>query len=239
MVRRLMIMIDEERCTGCGLCVPNCAEGALEIIDGKAKVVSESFCDGLGACLGHCPEGALSLREVDTIAFDEEAAMAHVAASSSEDALKPCAGSQAFEFASSQTETHEGAIPEQTAQSRLDHWPVKMRLVTPNHPAFENARLLLIADCVGPAYAGLHEDFMKGRTPILMCPKFEDYQSNFDKLIEIISNHNLQDIAVLRMEVPCCGGIDRLTRLAMEQSGKQLPVRTYTIGVKGEIKAVH
>jgi NAD-dependent dihydropyrimidine dehydrogenase PreA subunit len=239
MVRRLMIMIDEDRCTGCGLCVPNCAEGALQIIDGKAKVVSESFCDGLGACLGHCPEGALSLIEVDTVAFDEEAAMAHIASGSCADVTKPCVGSEDFEFTTSKIEVHDKAVPEQIAQSRLDHWPVKMRLVAPNHPTFRNAQLLLIADCVGPAYAGLHEDYMKGRTPILMCPKFEDYQSNLDKLTEIISNHNIQDIAVLRMEVPCCGGIDRLTRLAIEQSGKHLPIRTYTIGVRGELKAVH
>ena len=238
MVRRLMITIDEELCTGCGLCVPSCAEGALQIVDGKAKVVSESFCDGLGACLGECPEGALSLKEVETVDFDEDAAMAHVAATRCEDPAKPCAGSEAFEYSSHDAEAHANAVPVSIAPSRLDHWPVKMRLVAPNHPAFQDAHLLLIADCVGPAYASLHEDFIKGKTPILMCPKFEDYQSNLDKLTAILQGHNIKDVAVLRMEVPCCGGIDRLTRMAIQQSGKQIPIRTYTIGVRGEIKAV-
>ncbi|MFX1367842.1 MAG: ATP-binding protein [Promethearchaeota archaeon] len=238
MVRRLMITIDEERCTGCGLCVPSCAEGALQIIDEKAKVISESFCDGLGACLGECPEGALSLREVDTVEFDEEAALAHVAATRCEDPAKPCEGSEAFEYSSHGEGAHDNAVPKKATPSRLDHWPVKMRLVASNHPAFTDAHLLLIADCVGPAYAGLHEDFIKGKTPILMCPKFEDYQPNLDKLTVIMQTHNIKDVAVLRMEVPCCGGIDRLARVALEQSGKQLPIRTYTIGVRGDIKAV-
>jgi NAD-dependent dihydropyrimidine dehydrogenase PreA subunit len=244
-----MIMIDEDKCTGCGLCIPNCAEGALQIIEGKAKVVSESYCDGLGACLGHCPEGALTLREVETVEFDEEAAMAYVAETRGQAAVAAaathgsgdvgCAGSEAFTYAAGHAEsTHDNAVPEEVAPSQLSQWPVKLKLLSPQHPVFQDSRIAILADCTGPAYAGLHQDFIKDRAAIMVCPKFEEYEANLQKLSAIFQNHNIKDIALVHMEVPCCFGLARLTQEAIHNSGKEIPLRTYMIGVKGEIKAV-
>ncbi|MHA2380611.1 MAG: ATP-binding protein [Candidatus Thorarchaeota archaeon] len=246
MVKRLMIMIDEDKCTGCGLCVPSCAEGALQIVDGKAKVVSETFCDGLGACLGHCPEGALTLREVETVEFDEEAAMTHVAQMQSQavaaDATGSsvgCAGSEAFTYSAAEDHSaHDGAVPERVIPSQLQQWPVKLRLLSPQHPIFEDSSIVIVADCAGPAYAGLHEDFLKGKAAVLVCPKFEDYNANVDKLSTIFRLHNVKDITLVHMEVPCCHGLARATQDAIQNSGKDIPLRTYVIGVRGEIKAV-
>lgn len=246
MVRRLMIMIDEDKCTGCGLCVPSCAEGALQIVDGKAKLVSETFCDGLGACLGHCPEDALTLREVETVEFDEEAAMAHVAQmqtqtvdATSGSASSGCAGSEAFTYSAGHTEVeHDGAVPEKVAPSRLNHWPVKLRLLSPQHPIFADSHLLVVADCAGPAYAGLHEDFIKDKAAVMVCPKFEDYQANLEKLTTILRMNSVRDVTVVHMEVPCCHGLARVTQEAIQLSGKDIPLRTYILGVRGEIKAV-
>lgn len=245
-----MIMIDEDKCTGCGLCVPNCAEGALEIIDGKAKVVSESYCDGLGACLGHCPEGALTLREIDTVEFDEEAAMAYVAKIKGQPAVAAaathggggdvgCAGSEAFTYAADHAESiHNNTVPEKVKPSQLNQWPVKLKLLSPQHPVFQDSRIAILADCTGPAYAGLHQDFIKDRAAIMVCPKFEDYEANLQKLSAIFQNHNIKDVALVHMEVPCCFGLARITQEAIHNSGKEIPFRTYVIGVKGEIKAV-
>ncbi|MHA2241566.1 MAG: ATP-binding protein [Candidatus Thorarchaeota archaeon] len=240
MVKRLMIQIDEERCTGCALCVPNCAEGALQIIDGKAKLVSETYCDGLGACLGHCPEDALHLLEVDTVEFDEEAAMAFVASlQKTEAASESCAGSQVLEYAASTEHAeHDNVVPETPAESMLNQWPVKLRLLAPQHPAFSKASILVVADCVGLAYGRLHEDFIKDKASILVCPKFEDYYSNLEKLTVMFQLNDIQDISILNMEVPCCGALDRVVREAAEKSGRDIPIRSYTIGVRGEIKAI-
>ncbi|MFX0107991.1 MAG: ATP-binding protein [Candidatus Hodarchaeota archaeon] len=245
MVKRLMIQIDEEKCTGCGLCVPSCAEGALQIIDGKARVVSETFCDGLGACLGHCPEGALTLKEVETVEFDEAAAIAHVARIRGEVTVAPtasaeigCAGSETYTYSGTEEHAHDNAVPEEVAPSMLNQWPVKLKLLSPQHPIFDNASVLIVADCAGPAYAGLHQDFIKGRAAILVCPKFEDYNQNLEKLTKIFELHNVKDVALVHMEVPCCFGLARVTQEAIQNSGKDIPLRTYVIGVRGEIKAV-
>jgi len=232
MVTRLMIQIDEEKCNGCGLCVPGCAEGALQIIDGKAKVVSESYCDGLGACIGECPQGALTLIEVETVPFDEEAAMKAPTSGG-------CAGSEAFVYSNQQThEENTAIVPDALRQSELHQWPVKMRLISPQHPALRDSSLLLMADCVGAAYAGLHEDFLKGKAIIQVCPKFEDYEFNVERLTQVFKLNDIKDIAIVHMEVPCCGGLGRIVQVAMAASGKKIPVRTYIIGVRGAIKAV-
>lgn len=241
-----MIMIDEEKCTGCGLCVPNCAEGALQIVDGVAKVVSESYCDGLGACLGHCPEGALTLREIETVEFDEEAAMAYVAQTRGHTAVTHggssevgCAGSESFTYAAGhEDDRHDNAVPENAAPSKLNQWPVKLKLLSPQHPVFTNSKVVIIADCAGPAYAGLHEDFIKDRATILVCPKFEDYEANLQKLSAIFQSHTIREVNLVHMEVPCCFGLAGLTEEAIRNSGKDIPLRSYVIGVKGEIKAV-
>ena len=240
-----MIQIDEEKCNGCGLCVPGCAEGALQIIDGKAKVVSESYCDGLGACIGECPQGALTLIEVETVPFDEEAAMKHVESTKSGSSITSipaaggCAGSEAFVYSNQQTQEENTAIvPDAPRQSELHQWPVKMRLVSPQHPALRDSSLLLMADCVGAAYAGLHEDFLKGKAIIQVCPKFEDYEFNVERLTQVFKLNDIKDIAIVHMEVPCCGGLSRIVQVALAESGKTIPIRTYIIGVQGAIKAV-
>ncbi len=246
MVRRLMIQIDEEKCTGCGLCVPGCAEGALQVIDGKARLVSETYCDGLGACLGDCPEGALTLREVDAVEFDIEAAMQHVKETRGETGTPcadtdgaPCAGSETFTYGESHAEDqHDGVVPEVINPSQLDQWPVKLKLLSPQHPVLKDAKLLIVADCAGAAYAGLHEDFIKGRTVVLACPKFEESQANLEKLVMMFKLNNIQDITLVHMEVPCCSGLGRLVDIAVAESGMAIPLRRYIIGVRGEIKAV-
>ena len=217
----------------------------MQIIDGKAKVVSESYCDGLGACIGECPQGALTLIEIETVPFDEEAAMKHVEITKPESFVTPaptssrCAGSEAFVYSVQQTnEENTAIVPNAPRHSELRQWPVKMRLINPQHPALKDSSLLLIADCVGAAYAGLHEDFLKGKAIIQVCPKFEDYEFNVERLTQVFKLNDIRDIAIVHMEVPCCGGLGRIIQVALAESGKRIPMRTYVIGVQGAIKAV-
>ncbi|MFW9794498.1 MAG: ATP-binding protein [Candidatus Thorarchaeota archaeon] len=236
-----MIHIDEELCTGCGNCVPGCAEGALQIIDGKARLVSETFCDGLGACLGECPEGALTLREVETLPFDEEAANENIRKAKLARQDVSCAGSEEYTYSE---EAHEGPdhlLPEsvlEAKESALTHWPVKLKLLSTQHPALRNASLLILADCTALAYTAVHDDFLKNKTAILVCPKFEDAQQNLVKLTEMFKMNNVKDVNVVHMEVPCCHGLVRLVAQAILNSGLNIPMRTFEIGVKGNIKAV-
>jgi len=239
MVKRLMIQIDEVLCTGCGNCVPGCAEGALQIIDGKARLVSETYCDGLGACLGECPEGALTLREVETVEFDEAAAMEHVKKKKLASEEVSCAGSESFTYsASHQTSEGRGVVPTSNQTSLLKHWPIKLKLISTQHPSLNDSNLLVVADCAALAYPSLHSDFVDGKTPIIVCPKFEDYQANLEKMTEIFATNSIQDVSVLHMEVPCCHGLSRLVAQAILNSRKDIPLRTYEIGVKGNIKRV-
>jgi ferredoxin len=244
MTKRLMIHIDEDLCTGCGNCVPGCAEGALRIIDGKAKVVSESFCDGLGACLGECPEGALTLREVETIPFDEEAAQENIRKTKIASQEVGCAGSEKFTYAEDEAGTHEGPdhlLPESVMKprdSRLAHWPIKLKLMSPQHPALKDASVLIIADCAALAYTSMHDDFLEGKAAVLVCPKFEDYEQNLIKLTQMFQVNNVKDVSVMHMEVPCCHGLVRAVAQAILNTGLNIPLRVFEIGVKGNIKAV-
>ncbi len=233
MVKRLMIHIDEEKCTGCGLCVPSCEEGALAIVDGKAKVVSESYCDGLGACLGHCPEGALTLLEVDTVPFDEDAAMDHVqnlrGTHQSSSCCPTVSLNDSSETQKDQPSSYRGGV------SYLQNFPVKLKLIAPNHPALRDTSLLLSADCTSIAYPALHNDFLQGKTIIQVCPKFEEYSSNVDKLAQIFHVNSIKDITTLIMEVPCCSGLVRMIKQALQIAGKDLPITSHIIGVRGNI----
>jgi len=239
-----MIHIDEELCTGCGNCVPGCAEGALQIVDGKAKVVSESYCDGLGACLGECPEGALTLREVETIPFDEEAALENMRKTRLASQEVGCAGSEKFTYVEGESGAHEGPdhlLPEtvmKPKESKLTHWPIKLKLLSPQHPALKNASVLIIADCAALAYSSMHDDFLAGKTSILVCPKFEDYQQNLSKLTQMFQMNDVRDVSVIHMEVPCCHGLVRLIAQSILNTGLNIPLRVFEIGVKGNIKAV-
>ncbi|MBY8998514.1 MAG: 4Fe-4S dicluster domain-containing protein [Candidatus Thorarchaeota archaeon] len=244
MVKRLMIHIDEDLCTGCANCVPGCAEGALQIIDGKAKVVSESFCDGLGACLGECPEGALTLREVETIPFNEEAAQENVQKTRLTTQEAECEGSEKFTYAEGESSTHEGPdhlLPETVMtpkESNLAHWPIKLKLLSSQHPALKDASVLIIADCAALAYTSMHDDFLAGKAAVLVCPKFEDYQQNLVKLTQMFQVNNVKDVSVMHMEVPCCHGLVRAVTQAILNTGLNIPLRVFEIGVKGNIKAV-
>ncbi|TFG31253.1 4Fe-4S ferredoxin [Candidatus Thorarchaeota archaeon] len=240
MVRRLMIQIDEELCDGCGNCVPGCAEGALQIIDGKARLVSETYCDGLGACLGECPQGALTLAELDTVEFDEEAAMEHVKKTKIASQDVGCAGAEKFTHAKGAHVTPEDIpVPISDQISNLGHWPIKLKLISTQHQALDGARLLVVADCAALAYPSLNNDFVAGKVPIIVCPKFEDGQENFNKLVEIFYLNDIKEVSVLHMEVPCCFGLSRMVAQALLAAKKTVPLQTYEIGVKGNIKKVY
>ena len=237
MAVRKIIKIDEEKCNGCGLCIPNCAEGALAIVDGKAKIVKDIFCDGLGACLGHCPQGALEVIERDALEFDEVAAIEFIQSQGGE--LKPhptiskpggCPGSQMKQI--SRTETTDSNVK---LTSKLSQWPVQLMLVPVNAPYFKGADLLITADCVPFAYANYHNDFLKDKAVVVGCPKLDDSNYYAEKLSEIIKSNDLESITVLRMEVPCCGGIAAAAKTARDKSGIEIPVKVITISLEGEV----
>jgi len=246
---RQIIKIDEELCNGCGMCVPSCAEGALKIINGKAKVVSDKYCDGLGACLGECPQGALSIETREADDFDEEAAMANVAAVPSgprmeahnHSAHDPKHGGfvcPSAKMIDRRTEAHSDE-PKESASvaSELRQWPVKLYLVNPSAPYFQNADLLVAADCVPFAYGAIHPDFLRGKTLVTGCPKFDDVELYADKLKQIFKDNNIKSITILQMEVPCCSGIQRLVEFAILASGKDIPVESIKISLEGEVKS--
>ena len=234
---RKIIEIDEELCNGCGQCVPSCAEGALEIIGGKAKVVSDSYCDGLGACLGECHTGALRIVEREADEFDEEAAMAYVAATRGPGAGHPhgashggggCPGSAMAFFARS--EAFAGA--EGPTSSLLGHWPVQIRLIPPDAPFLRGADLVIAADCAAVAYPDFHREFVGGKAVMMGCPKFDgDYAP---RLAEIFKRSGVASVTVVRMEVPCCLGIAEAARRALGASGRDdLEFREIIIGRQG------
>ena len=227
MVLRKIVRIDEELCDGCGQCIPNCAEGALQIVDGKARLISDSYCDGLGACLGHCPRGAITIEEREADTFDEEAVYAYLAGEQALDCSCP----------STVVQTLKGSTPTSSVyqKSALGHWPVQLRLVPVKAPFFDDAHLLVAADCVPFAYPDLHDTLLAGRSLVVGCPKFEDARAYADKLGEILRRNDVRSITVVNMEVPCCHGLGWIVDRAMEASGKRIPVRRHVITVKGEL----
>jgi Pyruvate/2-oxoacid:ferredoxin oxidoreductase delta subunit len=245
---RQIIKIDEEKCNGCGACVPACAEGALQVIDGKARLVSETYCDGLGACLGECPQDAISFETREADAFDEAAATEHAAESGkpvhahAHDHVAHSHGHGGFVCPSAKTidRTRDAQVPQSATgeiASELRQWPVKLYLVNPSASYFANADLLISADCVPFAYGGLHPDFLRGRVLVTGCPKFDDVEVYVEKLSEIIALNNIRRITVLQMEVPCCSGLQRLAEHVIDQSGKSIPIEVVTISLAGEVKS--
>jgi len=241
-MKRKIIQIDEEKCNGCGLCVPACAEGAIGIIDGKARLVAEKYCDGLGACLGECPQDALTIIEADAEAFDMEAAEAHVqalkAAPPPQAPAMPCGcPSTLIQLFPSATACEKAAPP--VAQNRpasaLSHWPVQIRLAPPTAPFLKNADLLVTADCAPVAYPGFHQDFLTGKTVLMGCPKFDDVAAYVEKFTQIFRQNPIRSVTVLVMEVPCCQGLPAIIRKAMNQSGQEIPLDVVVIGLRGEI----
>jgi ferredoxin len=249
MATRKIVKIDEEKCDGCGLCIPNCAEGALQIIEGKAKLIGDKFCDGLGACLGHCPQDAIVVSEREAEAFDERSVEALLhgkkkaqprSKSLSQPGPKPqpsftgCPSSRTMHFKAA--EPKAGAGSHQPSVSMLSHWPVQLKLVPVNTPYFEDADLLVAADCVPFAYPNFHHDFLKGRAVVVGCPKLDDIQLYTEKLTEIFRTNSIRSITLPFMEVPCCFGLVRAVEEALKASGKDIPLKKVKIGIRGDIK---
>jgi NAD-dependent dihydropyrimidine dehydrogenase PreA subunit len=248
-VKRKIIEIDEEKCDGCGQCVVACAEGSLEIIDGKAKVISDNLCDGLGACIGECPQDALEIIEREAEEFDEEAVEKHLATRPAADSQPapaaapsggcPSAGLRMFQPAAEDCQSANRPVlqPAGNAASELSHWPVQIRLIPPTAPFLKGADILVVADCVPIAFPSLHQDFMKGRVVMVGCPKFDDAQSYMDKFAEIFSGAGIKSITTVMMEVPCCSGLSAIVRKALDRSGQTIPLEEVTIGTRGQIVA--
>lgn len=231
---RKIITIDEEKCNGCGLCVQACHEGALQMVNGKAKLISDVYCDGLGACLPECPTGAITLEEREAAAFDESL----VEAKRKQAAPLPC-GCPGMHAKSIQkkpeiptSQVPSGTIVKPTSQLR--QWPVQIKLVPVNAPYLQGADLLVAADCSAFAYANIHEEFMKNKVTLIGCPKL-DSMNYAEKLTQILLSNDIRSITVLRMEVPCCGGIVQAVKGALLESGQIIPWRAVTISTDGEI----
>ena len=238
MIRKI-IHIDEEKCNGCGLCAEACHEGAIDMVDGKAKLVRENFCDGFGDCLPACPTGAITFEEREAPEYDEAAVeeskkMRSEGMKMSDLHTGGCPGSRMMQFESAKEE--HGTEPIQTVKpiSRLAQWPCQIKLVPIRAPFFDGAKLLIAADCTAYAYANMHEDFMKGKVTIIGCPKLDDIDYT-EKLTDIIRNNDIRSVTIVRMEVPCCGGLQRAAEDALKASGKFIPWQVVTISRDGKI----
>lgn len=287
MVKRKIITIDNEKCNGCGICVPNCAEGALQIIDEKARLISDLFCDGLGACLGHCPQSAISIEEREAVPYDERAVMEKNIVPAGVNTIKAhlehlrdhgadgffneaiaylkekninnpleekvmdekketkacgCPGSKIMDLRDKihghggVKISHDkgGVVVADRLESQLQNWPVQITLASPYAPYFKNADLVIIADCVAYAYAETHREFIKDKVVLIGCPKLDNAAAYVDKISEIIRAGELVGIKVVRMEVPCCGGMVDIVKQAIVKSGKVMPFETVTISINGE-----
>jgi NAD-dependent dihydropyrimidine dehydrogenase PreA subunit len=232
-MKRSIVSIEEEKCNGCGLCIPNCAEGAIKLINGKAKLEDERFCDGLGACLGHCPQDAITVIEREASEFDEAAVKKHLMPKKPVMASHGCPGSMAMDFRSAK-KANAAAVARQN--SELRQWPVQLTLVSPGAPYFRDAELLVAADCVPFAYPNFHSDFLAGKALIIGCPKLDDAGFYVDKLTELLKKNNIKGITLVNMEVPCCFGLQRIVEEAVARSGKVVPVRQSVITIRGEMQ---
>ena len=236
---RKIIKIDESKCDGCGLCVPSCAEGAIQIIDGKARLVSEIYCDGLGACLGECPLGAITIEERVAAAFDEKATEEHLAVKESPAAVfHGCPSERVTQFAPAVSSPQSPVASPQSPspKSTLAHWPIQLTLVPPKAPFLQGADLLLSADCAPFAYANFHQDFLKDHSLLIACPKLDNMEAHVKKLTDILQQSSVKSLTVLHMEVPCCFGLVHMAKQALQASGKDIPFRDVKIGIKGDIK---
>lgn len=245
MVRRKIVQIDEEKCDGCGLCVPSCAEGAIQVIDGKARLVSDVYCDGLGACLGHCPQDAIRIEERDAEEFDEQAAHRHVEtlkSSSSTHSHSGCPGAAVQNLLNvlpSSQRPRRSSAQEETAESpvsALGNWPVQLHLVPPHAPFLHEADLLLVADCVPFAYADFHRRFLRGKPVVIGCPKLDDAPAYVEKLAAILRQASIRSLTVVHMEVPCCMGLMRIAEAAVARVGRSVPLEEVTISIRGEVQ---
>ena len=230
-VHRNIVKIDEEKCDGCGQCVPACAEGALQIIDGKARLVSEVYCDGLGACLGTCPQGAITIEERGAEAFDEDAVKEHLSAKQAPP-HPGCPGSAVRTLGPRERRSEPADEP---PPSRLGHWPVQLMLVPPGAPFLEGAEIVVCADCVAYAVPDFHARYLDGRAVLVGCPKLDDLAFYREKLKKIFAEARPAGITVLRMEVPCCAGIAQAAIEARDAAAPDVPTEVHVIGIHGDI----
>ncbi len=253
MAVRKIVHINEDKCDGCGLCVPSCAEGAIKIIDGKARLLADNLCDGLGNCLGECPRDAIEITERDAVEFDEEAVQNHLekeGKTMNHNHGTPqhhhggggCPGSRMMEInrqenAQAAASVSSGDI-EVKIKPQLQQWPVQLMLVPQNAPYFENADLLITADCVPFAYPNYHLELLKGKKVVVGCPKLDDVQYYAEKLTAIVRDNKINSVTVAFMEVPCCGGIVRAAEQAIMDSGKDIPLHRVRITINGEAQVL-
>jgi len=253
---RKMVRIDEDKCNGCGECVPSCAEGAIQIIDGKAKLLSDNLCDGLGACLGDCPLDAITIEEREADEYDEAAVHEHLKeigraplphhvaptaggcpSASVQSFAAPagggCPSARVVNFEAPSANDSAGAV---SRPSRLAQWPVQLHLVPPTAPFFQNADVLLAADCAPFAYADFQEDLLKGKALAIACPKLDNTEPYVDKLTAMITQSNIKSLTVVHMEVPCCNGLVMMAKQALANSGRDIPFETVCIGIRGDKK---
>ena len=225
-MKRRIIQIDEEKCNGCGACAKACHEGAIGMVDGKAKLLRDDYCDGLGDCLPACPMDAIHFVEREAAAYNEAAVLA---AKAHKAAHTGCPGARMRQM------HHEGDAPA-TAQKRpsqLSQWPCQIKLVPTNAPYFNGAKLLIAADCTAYAYANMHQEFMRGKVTIIGCPKLDDIDYS-EKLTTIIRDNDIKEVTIVRMEVPCCGGLEMAAKKAIQESGKFIPWQVVTISIDGK-----
>ena len=274
-MKRQIIKIDENKCNGCGKCITGCPEGALQIIDGKARLVSDLFCDGLGACIGTCPQGAILVEEREAEPYDERKVMRNIIKGgknvikahlkhlkdhnetqylkqavdmlneqgidvpSMEDVKKPAGGCPGMKSIDLRKDKKTGTKTDQQVterKSELNQWPIQLRLLNPNAPYFDNADLLITADCVPFTYNNFHEKFLRGKILIMFCPKLDDNLDNYvDKLAQIFSLHQIKSITLVHMEVPCCSGVNHVINKALIKADAKIELNDFTISLKGEI----
>jgi ferredoxin len=231
MAIRNIINIDEEKCDGCGQCIVDCAEAALQIVNGKARLVKEIYCDGLGACLGSCPTGALTIVQRESETFDEAATEEHMKEVRRDiDGPCGCPGTKSVDFTE---KTAKGAVAE--TKPELTNWPVQLKLIATAAPYLNGADLLLAADCTAFSTINFHSRFIKGKKLVIACPKLDDAQFYYEKLGEIFSENSIRSVTVVRMEVPCCGGLAYVAKKALETSKRDIPYSEVVIGIKGDI----
>ncbi len=234
MALRNIVKIDEEKCNGCGECIDACAEGAIQLVNGKAKLISEVYCDGLGACIGHCPTDAIIVEQRESEEFDEKAVEEHLAKQKQQGPQIDfvCPGMMAKKLRDID-ESSNAESPQ--VSSQLSHWPVQLKLVPPTAPYLAGADLLLVADCVPFAMGDFHSQFLTGRSIVVGCPKLDDTDFYVDKLTDIIKQNKLNSLTVVHMEVPCCSGLTRIATQAVAASGLQLAFDDVTISLQGNI----
>ena len=234
-MKRRIIEIDREKCNGCGACAAACHEGAIAMVDGKAKLMRDDYCDGLGDCLPACPTGAIAFVEREAAAYDEKAVLENRQRKMRKEGMTLPCGCPGTQSKTIRRAEREGAeISSVKPVSRLSQWPVQIKLVPVNAPYFDGAKLLIAADCTAYACAAFHEEFIRGRITLVGCPKLDgvDYS---EKLTEIIRNNDIKSVTVVRMEVPCCGGLENAAKTALQNSGKFIPWQVVTISTDGRI----